>query len=301
MRSDAAQPNGVAFDCINPPGNVPQAVFDSDGDGSQFPDAPGTDGRTDVDGRAYNLILRRADGTIRLTTRPDPSKLGVIQVSVAAAFYRIHSSRSLLLPPNHRTSICSTQSESSDQIACLLAASPCSLGYSTPLAIASNPGTSRLALNGIPANLETIKNLVRGGLQYPMARKYYLNTLQGFEALHDSSAIVPGTDAEEELSKCFATLPFNGTINVEAPSLGLVRLPPALGSTAEKPLCEDFNGASTCGDVTNSDACLGNETISGGAIPSSFCDNGLTDGAETGPDQCPASTPTCNPTTHHCQ
>lgn len=303
VRSDPTQPSGIAFDCINPPGNVPQAVFDTDGDGSQFPDAPGTDGRSDVDGRVYNLTLRKADGTIQLATRPNPASLGVVQVPVAAAFYRIHSTRSLLLPPSHKTTTCATQDDSSDQINCLLLASPCSLGYTTRGSVSSNPGTVRVAINGIPNSFQTIGNLMRGGAQYPMARKFYLNTVQGFEVLHNSDPLVPNTDAEEEMAKCFATLPFNGTINVESPSLGLTRLPPALGSTVEKPVCEDFNGAlpTNCSDATNTDACLGNELISGGAIPTSYCDNGLIDGAETGPDVCPASTPTCNPATHHCQ
>jgi hypothetical protein len=278
-------------------------VFDTDGNGSLFPDAPGTDGRTDVDGRVYNLILRKPDGTIQLVTRSDPSKVGIIQTPVAAAFYRIHSTRSLLLPPNHKTSICSVQSDSNDQIGCLLVSSPCSLGYGLPNAVSSNPQIVRLAINGIASSSETVKNLVRGGPRYPMARKLYLNTVQGFERLHDSDSTVLGTDAEEELAKCFAVLAFNGTISLESPSLGLTRLPPALGSITEKPLCEDFNGALTnnCADATNTDACLGNELISGGGIPSSFCDNGLIDGAEADVDVCPAATPTCNPATHHCQ
>ena len=71
VRSDGA--GGVRFDCINPPGNVPLAVIDTDGDGSQFGDAPGTDGRTDIDGRVYNLAARAADGTLLTETRTNPN------------------------------------------------------------------------------------------------------------------------------------------------------------------------------------------------------------------------------------
>ena len=300
VRPDASQPGGVAFDCINPPQNVPQALFDQDGDGSSFPDAPGTDGRPDVDGRVYNLVLRAADGSIRQVSRPDPSKLGVITTPVAGAFYRIHSTRSLLLPPAHTTAVCALQDDATDQIGCLTLASPCSIGFAGRGGVTNNPGTTSALINGIPNTVDTIKALVLGGSTYPIARKLYLNTLQGFEVLHNSDATVAGTDAEEEMAKCYSTLLFNGTINVESSSLGFVKLPPSTGSATEKPLCEDFNGVATCGDASNTDACIGNETISGGTIPTSFCNNGLKDGIETGADICPSGT-TCNAGTHHCQ
>ncbi|HEX2673306.1 MAG TPA: hypothetical protein VHM25_20635, partial [Polyangiaceae bacterium] len=269
VRTDLTQPNGVAFDCINPPNNVPQAVFDSDGDGSQFPDAPGTDGRTDVDGRVYNLILRKPNGEIRTVTRNDPSKVGVFQTPVAAAYYRIHTTRSLLLPPNHATKTCATQDDATDQIGCLTLASPCSIGYAGRGGVTNNPGTVAALVNGVAPTDDKIQALVLGTTPvYPIARKLYLNSLQGFEGLHNSSATVPNTDAEEEMAKCYATLPFNGTINLQSPALGFVNLPLSTGG-AFKPLCEDFNGATVCSDASNTDACIGNDAISGGVIPSS--------------------------------
>jgi ABC-type phosphate transport system substrate-binding protein len=306
VRADATQPGGVAFDCINPPANVPQALFDTDGDGSQFSDAPATDGRPDVDGRVYNLILRTADGTIRTENRPDPSRLGVITAPIAGAYWRIHSTRSLGLPPTGQTSnVCATFNDDTDQIGCLTLASPCSIGYAGRGAISNNPGTVSSLVNGIDNTPTTIKALVLGGSTYPLARKLYLNTLAGFETLHNSASTaspntVAGTDAEEEMAKCYATSLFNGTINVESANFGFVKLPPHAGATAEQPLCEDFNGASVCADATNTDSCVGNDLVAGGVIPASFCNNGLKDGAETAPDVCQAGT-TCNATTHQCQ
>jgi hypothetical protein len=306
VRADATQPNGVAFDCINPPANVPQALFDTDGDGSQFGDAPATDGRPDVDGRVYNLILRAADGTIRTETRPDPSRLGIITAPIAGAFFRIHSTRSLGLPPTGQASnVCATFNTDTDQIGCLTLASPCSIGYAGRGAISNNPGAAAAAINGIPSTVDSIRALVLGGSTYPMARKLYLNTIAGFENLHNSAStaspnIVAGTDAEEEMLKCYATLPFNGVINIESSSFGFVKLPPHAGAPSEQPLCEDFNGSSVCGDATNSDACIGNNAVAGGVIPTSFCNDGLKDGAETAPDVCQTGT-TCNATSHQCQ
>ena len=300
VRTDATQPGGLAFDCINPPGNVPAAIVDHDGNGSQFTDTLFTDGRSDVDGRVYNLTLRAPNGAVRTVQRPNPQALGVVTVPVAGAFYRIHTTRSLLLPPAHTTSTCSTQNDATDQIGCLTLASPCSIGYAGRGAVSNNPGTVSSKVNGIDNSVTTIQALVLGGQTYPLARKLYLNSVQGFDILNGSDATKPG-DAEEEMAKCYATLPFNGTIDVQSSSLGFVSLPPSAGSTV-KPLCEDYVGstASLCADATNTDACLGNELFAGGVIPTSLCNNGLKDGAETGPDVCQAGT-TCNATTHHCQ
>jgi len=296
VRSDATQPGGVAFDCINPPSNTPQFVIDQDGNGSQYADAPNTDGRTDVDGRAYNLVLRKPDGSIRQVSRPDPFKPGLTTTAVAAAYYRIHTTRSLLLPPNHATSVCGANTDSSDQIGCLAQASPCSIGFAGRRSVTNNSGTVAALVNGIANTKANIQALLLGGNAYPLASKLYLNTLRGFEQLHDSDASTPGTDAEEELTKCFATLPFNGAINVESTALGLTKLPAMNGAATEKPLCEDFDGQALCGDSTNTDACVGNETIAGGAIPGSSaapsqCSGGGTvnDGNSCTADSCNAA------------
>ena len=232
--------------------------------------------------------------------RPNAAQLGVVRVPVAGAFYRIHSTRSLLLPPSHTTQVCKAD-EASDQIGCLSLASPCSIGFGALTALTNNPGTSAPPINGIEASRATIQNLVRSGTRYPIARKVYLNSLQGFEKLHDSSPLVAGTDAEEELAKCFATLPFNGVLNVESLDSGYVSMPAPLGASLPGPLCEDYDGTATCTDATNTDACLGNQLISGGVIPTSFCNNGLKDGDETAADQCPGVRPSCNPATRHCE
>ena len=264
VRADASQPDGVAFDCINPPANVPQVVIDTDGDGSLFGSAPDTDGRTDVDGRVYNLILRRPDGSIRMEMRPDPNRPGLFSTPVVGAFYRIHSTRSLLVPPAHATNTCEKLG-SDDQLACLTTASPCSLGYTGRSGISNNPGAAAALVNGIPENKTTIQALLSGGSTYPFAHKLYLNTIRGFSFLRASDSLVPSSDAEEELAKCFATLPFDGSIDVEAPALGLVKLP-AVGSPTEQPACEDFDGVARCGDATNTDACGSNASVSGGGI-----------------------------------
>ena len=301
---------GFAFDCLNNGLNSPAAIFDSDGNGSDFPDAPTTDGQSGADGRAYNLILRAADGSVRTISRPNPIALGTMNLPIVGAYYRLHSSRSGLASPNH-TVACATQDDATDQIGCLVQKNICSIGYAGGGSVTNNPpvggrpGTIAALVNGVPATPTTIQALVAGGTTYPLSRKLYLNTIRGFETLLTSSdpGLPTGKDAELDLAECYANLPFStfasvGTaqINVASPSFGFVPLP---GATP-KALCEDFNGATTgstsCGDAVNTDACENNT----GLIPTSACNNGLKDGDETGPDTCPAARPTCSPTTHHC-
>jgi len=286
VRSDPTLPLDVAFDCINPPGNAPQVVFDEDGNGTEFLDAPLTDGRTDVDGRVYNQILRRPDGSILTESRPDPSRVGLMTTPVIGSFYRLHTTRSLLLPPLHASSTC-TWDNSDDQLACLTFASPCSLSFAARGAVVRT-GASSAQVNGVPASPSAIQALVSGGTLYPLAHRVYLNSIEGFDLL-------PVGSPQAELTKCFATLPFSGAIAVDSVSNGLVKLP------GLRPFCDDFNGQALCTDALNADACVGNELLFGGVIPTSACDNGVRDGDETAVDVCPLVRPSCSAADHHCR
>lgn len=296
-RTEPTQPGGFAFDCLNNGLNAPAAIFDSDGNGSEYSDAPGTDGVGNADGRAYNLILRAPDGTIRTVTRPNPIALGTMTVPATGAFYRIHSSRSGRPAPNSTGAVCATQDDATDQIGCLVQANPCSLGYAGGGAVSNNPGTVAALVNGVAPTPTNVQALVVGGTTYPIARKLYLNSLRGFDTLLTSSdpAAPTGKDAELDLVKCFSNLPFStaaafGTpINVASSSFGFVPLPaPTVGGPA-KAICEDFKDDSCPSVVGNVDNCKGNPTD----VPSSACNNGYRDGDETGVDVCPTARPTC--------
>jgi ABC-type phosphate transport system substrate-binding protein len=295
-RTDATQPGGFAFDCLNNGLNTPAAIYDSDTNGSEYPDAPGTDGILDADGRAYNLILRQPNGAIRTVNRPNPVALGSMSIPVIGAFYRIHSSRSGLASPNH-TRVCATQDDATDQIGCLVQLNPCSTGYAGGGAVSNNPGTVAALVNGVAPTTTTVQALVVGGTTYPIARKLYVNSLRGFDSLlasNDPNAPT-GKDAELDLVKCFSNLPFStfgafgaAQLNVAAP-YGFVPLPAPVGGGNAKALCEDFIDSSCTGTTGNVDNCKANPAD----LPSSACNNGYRDGDETGVDVCPAARPTC--------
>jgi hypothetical protein len=206
------------------------------------------------------------------------------------SFFRIHTTRSLLLPPNATSaaSLC-TRGTATDQIGCLTVSSPCSIGYAGGGAAAGSTGVSEALVNGVVASNATVQNLITGGTPvYPFSRKLYVNSIRGFGNLNSTAALpdVDATkDAETELVKAFASLPFNGTIDVTNAAFGFIPLPSGAA------FCEDYVGSSTslCSDASNTDACAGNPA----GIPSSSCTNGVRDGDETGIDTCPAARPNC--------
>jgi len=119
---------------------------------------------------------------------------------------------------------------------------------------------------------------------YPLAFKVFLNSVRGFGNSLPSPQW-PDGDREDELAKCFATLPFNGSIDVGTFANGLVPLPPGV-----PPHCVDFREDLECGARSNVDACADNTA----PFPVSSCLNGLQDGDETAIDVCPAARPTCS-------
>jgi len=168
-----------------------------------------------MDGRVYNMTPRRLDGTIPTT----PRKVGnsIVQRPMHnVGFYRIHSRT---LQANASGSTCRLP-DSTEQIGCLVHASPCSLGFAGLGADVNDPNKP-LALRtplshtaGGVAVLPTVENVRRlnedcatgnYASRYPMARKLYLNTMIGFNNVVNNPLVggVPTNTQEAQLLKCF--------------------------------------------------------------------------------------------------
>jgi hypothetical protein len=154
-------------------------------------------------------------------------------------------------------SIC-TQADMTDQIGCLVAASPCSLGYAGRHAesvsnginvggrTGATSGTSALATGmrvlGVPDQVTCIQNFAAAGAgasYYPISRKLYLNSTLGFQNT---------TTAEQALAQCENT---TALINQAVTQNNFVALPTALPDggatiTGGNPFCEDFNEQMLC-------------------------------------------------------
>jgi hypothetical protein len=158
---------------------------------------------------------------------------------MVGSFHRIHAVHSLVTP-----NVTCQAPSATDQIGCLVRASPCSLGFAGNSAVQGN--TIALNVNNVAPADACVRNLVTPGAPastiYPISRKLYLNTTDGFETL------VAGTD-QRKLAECFA----NGKGRDAAVAHGFVALPANAAS-----LCEDFNEISVCGAAANVDACANN-------------------------------------------
>jgi len=262
------------------PGGAP-AVIDGETPGE-------TVGRPDIDGRVYNLILRNAAGAPRTIGRPDPASVTnpLIQAPIVGAFYRIHSTRSLLLPPNSGTATCQ-KPDATQQLGCLALSSPCSLSFAGAESVALNPGTADVLVNGVEGTTPNVQNLVTGGTPvYPFARKLYINSLRGFHDPNLAAGATLATDGETDLVRHF----FSDIPGIVNPStFGYVALPFAN-------FCEDFNENAVCASVAapnnngcttaagritctnaNSNACAAATTVAGIPDSTAYCGNSVVD------------------------
>jgi hypothetical protein len=197
------------FGCINKKENVPGA-------------------RTiaNIDGRVYNLIPRNPDGTIQLVPRVDVADLAGGQpeylVQLHHAFYRIHSTA--IIPggvPDTGINGC-REPDATEQIGCLVHASPCSMGFAglaadllnpnKPLAMRM-PNATGGAVDPTETNIRRLNDPTGAGcdaagdydIRYPLARNLWVNAIKGFESLSDPDRDfnnIANTKREQDLAKC---------------------------------------------------------------------------------------------------
>jgi hypothetical protein len=239
-----------------------------------------------AEGRAYNqhlYVQLGSAGAYQLNGFSTP-------FPVTGAFYRIHAVHSLSTIPNPITGANRTCQlrDMDDQIGCLVEASPCSLGY------AGRRSTANVANNNLasqPINLnnqspdvlciqgDPTQNPPIAGFTYPLSRKLYLNTIQGFANVTGDELQLAGCETDLAQSGpiptpagLLTTNPFSGVT-----TFGFVTLAPTVNSG--EPYCEDFNEQALCGRPSNANGCPS-------ATPSNFtnfpavnttCGNGVID------------------------
>jgi hypothetical protein len=129
------------------------------------------------DGRVHNLTSWFSNsGNVPFFKARVPRVTGdpsfpIANVAMVGAFYRLHSIRSIVQP-----NITCKAVNATDQIGCLVQASPCSIGFAGNSAVI--PGTVALNANGSPPADACVQNGT-----YPLRGKLYLNTIDGFGAI----------------------------------------------------------------------------------------------------------------------
>ena len=206
--------------------------------------------------RGANLWLRKPDGTLQRDTSLGTSRL------YTGAYYRIHNSAWETIGTGASTII----NANDEQIGSLVGKSdPCSIGFAARPAVDPPAEATGLAVGGNLPDVASIQRLVTdgpyptpGALTYPLARKIFLASIQGFAA----PAVTPD---ELALAKCFVDdAVINGPGTTPANLLvtaGFVPLPVLPGHTSRY-TCDDFDesaaGPAGCGAATNNNACASN-------------------------------------------
>jgi hypothetical protein len=287
--------------CINKEGNVPSLFAWSAGQCSTigqtqcvtqagFPVASSLS-----PGLFYNATMRDGtvtDGTVAFIQYPIPAINS--SVDFLGAYNRIHQLETVLGSSGGVAlgSGCQFQ-DADDQIACLLQADPCSVGFAadgaksfTASASATPSGNlaTLTAANGPLGSIDSVRvaevyptpttvHLLGQAGEYQYARKLYFSTLVGFNNI---AATGPSADpqATDELALAeFESVPGGATPSASSIvgiltsnkffSLGNQFLGDAAGAP-DPQFCEDLNEQTICNDVatgTNVNGCVANSTI----------------------------------------
>jgi hypothetical protein len=244
-------------------------------------------GDAKFDPRIYNLTTwqQNTAGTFGAFTRvlvprstglvpPCTSQKTVQNVPMVGGFYRIHSVHSFGTQGGSAVT-CQTNS-STEQIGCLVQASPCSIGYAgrESVGVSANGVNNVIALknDGVDPQNQCIRNLIASpsnpavGTLYPLSRKLFLNTLKGFGSV---------TGDELALADCMSQ---RSVIDPIVTAHGFVTLSAATSGTGYVPaFCQDFDEHAVCAvGTSNVDACHDSPT---NPSPIPDCENGDTAGA----------------------
>jgi len=267
-----------------------------------------------AEGRAYNQHLYKQVGSAAAYqnngfTTPLP---------MTGAFYRIHTSHSMNPASTTAAPITcgnpagpSSFPDMTDQIGCLVNASPCSIGYAGRGAADHNPTTTDaikihgqnplgICITGDGANI--------AGFTYPLSRKLYLDTVPGFAAVTANEQALVG--CETNLAQANPPLPAAsnaGLVTTNIVNVGFLAIPSFYNSG--NPYCEDFNENMLCSPSptaplfpTNSASCPTSVPANFTAFPttnSTTCGNGIQEQYEDcdcGTAQVAASAPAANVT-----
>ena len=145
------------------------------------------------DTRMTNMVQRDTSGAIVLDE---------VGNDMMNAFYNIHAYGTIsdyVAPCN--------MDNSTDQIACLAVASPCSLGFAGMGANTAVPSAEAMKVSGIEA---TIPNIV--SFDYPLTRYLWINSLVGFSSAESNQSDLGACYADQ--TKATAALTAAGFIEI---------------------------------------------------------------------------------------
>jgi cysteine-rich repeat protein len=169
-----------------------------------------------------------------------------------------------------------TSTTADDQIGCFVQADQCSIGYAggnattwgTRVGSGEPSNNAALLVTNIAPSVATVQALGKAG-EYPLSRKIYFATLEGWNAV----AAGGSNNADElALAKNEAQASF---INPILANDGFFSLGNQIsGGATDAPFCEDFDQQTVCGASSNDNACARN-TVAGIPTTSTVCGDGV--------------------------
>ncbi|MBV9948777.1 MAG: hypothetical protein JOZ69_18155 [Myxococcales bacterium] len=258
--------------------------------------------QTQGDGREWNQHLYAQNGGSAVY---QTNAFAARNLPITGAFYRLHALRSMN-PVTLRT--CQL-ADMTDQIGCLVEASPCSLGYAGRGAtnnVAQNNNTNTAAIKVFAQS--PLDLCIQDNFRYPLSRKLYLNSLAGLQTANVNGEELQFTGCETDLAQPNLPTPTpaglmtnSGSATGGVQHFGFIPLPNGValpdGGTLTvnngEPYCEDFNEVALCGAAgPNSNACATapannldpstfnfNTTCGDGVVQAyEDCDNGAANG-----------------------
>lgn len=175
--STALCPNGKNQPCLLPVNADNPAVLNFNClNNSPLPASPPL-----KDNRVYNLLVVDSSGHYVRDNYINPSLTlsATRQNRVVSAFFRLHATQVTNLG-GFAPGINCKKFTSTEQIGCLVAASPCSIGFAGRESV-DNALNIATQVAGIQPTVTNIQNLVTLGTPiYPLARRLWVNSLNGF-------------------------------------------------------------------------------------------------------------------------
>jgi hypothetical protein len=233
-----------------------------------------------AEGRAFNLQMfngANTDGVVAYIQQvvqngtPTP-----ISRDFVGGYGRIHTVATIF--NGTPTSVGCQMVDATDQIGCLAAADPCSIGYAgdggkgwnsradgslTPPTTTVAALSDGIRINQIYPQAASVQSLGASPTEYQIARKLYLNSIIGFGAITAGQAGQTDTATGELALATYESSPANIApllaadgyfqVGTQAGQLGIA----GTGGAANTPFCEDFNQVLVCGSTapTNDNAC----------------------------------------------
>jgi hypothetical protein len=225
------------------------------------------------DGRGFNQHLYEGDGSYQVVAASR-------SIAVTGAYHRIHAAHSLAPPTDAGQPPICQRADPTDQIGCLVRASPCSLAFAGRQVLDTSAELGTVKIDKQSPELACIQSR----FAYPLSTKIYFNAMAGFADLNGQELALARCMTDRAQPSSDPPAPA-GLLSTSIASAGFIAIPSSINGG--EPYCEDFDEAVLCASsgadaaVANANACA-SPTLKFDAFPTfaTVCGDGRVDAFE---------------------